>query len=110
MMTNLGLPLEDSPYLLDEHGPVFILGYPRSGTTLLSKAIARIEQVEEFLGILLPPRLVHILGSKAVANQHLSYLLLVIRDIFWQAFWRRRYFRRERIVEVLRGRRSTFLP
>jgi hypothetical protein len=103
---DLKLPLEDSPYLLDEHGPVFILGCPRSGTTFLSEAIGLIEEVEEFLGILAPPRLLHLIGSSAARGEDVEDMLLVMRDVFWQSFWRRRYLRRERLMEVLRGRRT----
>ena len=60
------LPLEDSPYLLDEHGPLFILGRPRSGTIFLSKCIADIPDVEEFVGVLAPPRIMHLIGYASI--------------------------------------------
>lgn len=40
------LPLEDSPHLLDDHGPVFLLGFPRSGTTSHSRVATSAEGVE----------------------------------------------------------------
>jgi len=45
---NIDLSIEDSPYLLDNYNPVFILGCPRSGTTFLSTCIASIPNIEEF--------------------------------------------------------------
>ncbi len=86
------LPLEDSPYLLDEHGPLFILGCPRSGTTFLSNCIADIPDLEEFVGTLAPPRLMHMIGYGAHRGDPTIQLLKLVRDIFWQAFWHRRLF------------------
>jgi Sulfotransferase family len=86
------LPLEDSPYLLDQHGPVFILGCPRSGTTFLSNCIADIPDLEEFVGILAPPRIMHLIGYGSDRGEPTTQLLKTVRDIFWQAFWRRRLF------------------
>ncbi len=103
---DLNLPLEDSPYLLDEHGPIFILGCPRSGTTLLTEAIGKIEQVEEFVGILAPPRLLHLIGYRVSRGEEANDLLRIMRDVFWQSFWRRRYMRSARVMQVLRRRKS----
>ncbi|MBC2592936.1 sulfotransferase [Ruficoccus amylovorans] len=90
------LPVEDSPSLLDEHGPVFILGCPRSGTTFLSSCVAAIPGVREFVGVLAPPRMMHLIGS-GVSTPIREELLSCVRDIFWQAFWRRVYFRGEKL-------------
>jgi hypothetical protein len=103
---DLNLPVEDSPYLLDEHGPIFVLGCPRSGTTFLSRCIGSVENVEEFVGILAPPRLMHLIGYKASLGEDVSTLLFVMRDVFWQSFWRRRYLLRERFMQPLRRRKS----
>ena len=97
------LPLEDSPFKLDRHGPVFILGCPRSGTTFLSRCLAAIRGVEEFVGILCPPRLCHLLAAEDRPDREAA-LLAGIRDVFWGAFWHRRYSRAERLVQLLRGR------
>lgn len=99
------LSLEDQPRLLDEHGPVFIMGCPRSGTTFLSKCIGAIPEVEEFVGVLAPPRLMHLIGSP-VAEPNRSHLMHVVRDLFWQSFWRRIYFRDQRVAQFIRGNSS----
>jgi hypothetical protein len=99
------LPLEDSPYRLDDHGPVFILGCPRSGTTFLSHCLAAVGGVEEFVGILCPPRMCHQVAIEDRPERE-AMLLSAIQDVFWSAFWRRRYSRAERAVQVLRGRLS----
>jgi hypothetical protein len=94
------LPLEDSPYRLDEFGPVFILGCPRSGTTFLSKCLAAVDGLEEFVGVLAPPRFMHLVGSM----EHAAYekeLMSCVRDVFWQSFWRRKYYRHERFVQLM---------
>ncbi len=83
------LNLEDSPYLLDEYGPVFILGCPRSGTTFLSSCITSIPHVDEFVGVLAPPRMMHEIGRMAKAGEDYKEMTLLMRDIFWQSFWRR---------------------
>jgi hypothetical protein len=99
------LPLEDSPFKLDQHGPVFILGCPRSGTTFLSECLAAVRGVEEFVGVLCPPRICHLLACEDRGDREAA-LLAGIRDVFWNAFWHRRYSRAERAVQVLRGRMS----
>lgn len=94
------LQLEDRPFQLDKYGPVFILGCPRSGTTFLSRCLAAIDDLEEFVGVLVPPRFMHFIG--ATNDERLKEnMLLVARDIFWQAFWRRRMFRHHRLTQVL---------
>ncbi len=98
---SINLPMEDSPYLLHEHGPVFILGCPRSGTTFLSKCLAAINGLEEFVGVLVPPRLMHQIGNPESGMDNPS-LLLSVQDIFWQSFWRRRYFRDQRLPQLLK--------
>lgn len=99
------LPLEDSPYLLDEHGPLFILGCPRSGTTLLSRCIADIPDIEEFVGVLAPPRVMHMIGYAQEQNQPTEQLLRLVRDVFWQSFWRRRLFLSARLATAFAARR-----
>ena len=108
MTKNLGLPLEDSPYRLDDNPPIFILGCPRSGTTFLSECVGGIKGVEEYVGVLAPPRLMHLVGSMTedggrYGNPNafaVTTLMQSIRDIFWQSFWRRRYYRGERLKDV----------
>jgi len=95
------LPLEDSPYLLDEHGPLFILGCPRSGTTFLSRCIADIPDIEEFVGVLAPPRVMHMIGYACDQGQPAKQLLRLVRDIFWQSFWRRRMFFSSRLAAAI---------
>jgi hypothetical protein len=98
---NLNLPIEDSPSALDEHGPFFILGCPRSGTTFLSECIGSVAEIEEFAGVLAPPRLMHLIGHQASEGKDVRELLLVMRDVLWQSFWRRRFFTNERLARVL---------
>ncbi|MFT7404828.1 sulfotransferase family protein [Zhongshania sp.] len=97
---SLLLPLEDSPYRLDEFGPIFILGCPRSGTTFLSKCLAAVDGLEEFVGVLAPPRIMHLIGS-CEDKPYQKELMNCIRDVFWQSFWRRRYYRHERLLQLL---------
>ncbi|MEM1327894.1 MAG: sulfotransferase [Bacteroidota bacterium] len=99
------LPLEDKPYLLDEHGPIFILGCPRSGTTFLSNCISFIPGTEEFIGAIAPPRLAHFLGSPESEGVR-ETVLDSVRDIFWQSFLRRVTFRYHRIGQLYRRRIS----
>lgn len=96
------LPLEDAPTLLDEHGPVFVLGCPRSATTFLSRCLSGFSGVEEFVGVLAPPRMMHLLG-RCSDRDITQQIMLSLRDTFWNAFWRRRYFRTERLTQWLRG-------
>lgn len=91
------LPLEDRPSDLDKYGPVFILGCPRSGTTFLSSCVGAIPGTREFVGILAPPRLMHLIGESGSASVR-EELLSCIRDTFWQTFWRSVYFRSERLA------------
>ena len=95
------LPLEDSPYRLDDHGPAFVLGCPRSGTTFLSGCIGALPEVEEFVGVLCPPRMCHLLATEDRPDRE-EMLLAAVRDVFWNAFWRRRYARGERLLRVIR--------
>ncbi|PPK85899.1 sulfotransferase family protein [Neolewinella xylanilytica] len=108
MANDLGLPLEDSPYRLDDNPPIFILGCPRSGTTFLSDCVGGIKGVEEYVGILAPPRMMHLIGSMTEDGERfgnpnasaVKTLMQSIRDIFWQSFWRRRYYRGERLKNL----------
>ena len=96
------LPLEDQPFSLDNHGPVFILGCPRSGTTFLSNVFGSIEGFEEFIGILAPPRVMHLLDNMEKGEEK-TLLMHSIRDIFWQSFWRRRASRLDKLRKVWQG-------
>ena len=96
----IDLPIEDSPYKLNEHGPIFILGCPRSGTTFLSQCLAPIDGLEEFVGIIAPPRLMHYIGNPAI-EKNMPFLMDSVQDIFWQSFWRRIYFKDEKLVQLL---------
>lgn len=98
---SISLPIEDSPMALDHFGPIFILGCPRSGTTFLSRCIAAFPDIEEFVGILAPPRIMHFLGE-CRDDQVAEQVLLSLRDTFWNSFWRRRFYRDERLVQLLR--------
>lgn len=93
------LRLEDSPCRLDEHGPVFVLGCPRSGTTFLTNCLARLPGIEAFTGVLAPPRLMHLVGWQAAQGLPVDDLLWCVRDVFWQSYWRRRFFRAERLAQ-----------
>ena len=97
------LPFEDKPFELDEHGPTFILGCPRSGTTFLSQCIGALDGYREFVGVLVPPRLMHLVASTDCLQTQ-ERLMLCIRDIFWQAFWRSEYFRKQKLVHFLEGK------
>lgn len=99
-MRTLDLPIEDSPYVLDEHGPLFVLGCPRSGTTFLTQCLAKLSGVETFVGVLAPPRLMHLIGWNFTQGKNSDDLLECVRDVFWQAFWRRRLFRSERLAQL----------
>jgi hypothetical protein len=98
-------PLGDSGNQLDQHGPIFILGCPRSGTTFLSECLAAVRGVEEFVGVLCPPRMCHLLATEDLPAREAA-LLAGIRDVFWDAFWHRRHSGAERAVQLLRGRLS----
>lgn len=100
------LALEDRPDLLDRHGPIFILGCPRSGTTFLSNCVGSLDAVELFVGVLAPPRMMHLVGYRASRGEQPELMLSVMRDIFWQSFWRRCFFRSERVAQVILRRRN----
>ena len=94
------LPIEDRPFQLDRHGPIFVLGCPRSGTTFLSKCMSKISGYRSYVGILAPPRLMHIIGSNS-SKEHENDIMLSVRDIFWQTFWRDEYFKKRKIQFLL---------
>lgn len=96
------LLIEDSPERLDEFGPVFIIGCPRSGTTFLSSCLAACKNVEAFNGLLVSPRLLHLIASEP-DHPDKRIILLSIRDLFWQSFWRRRFFGTERLSQLVQG-------
>lgn len=100
-VADLPLPLEDSPYRLDQHGPVFVLGCPRSGTTFLTDCLAAVRGVEEFVGVLCPARMCHLAATEDRPDRE-ALLFAAIRDTFWTALWKRRLSRWERVVRVLR--------
>jgi hypothetical protein len=94
------LPVEDNPALLDRHGPLFILGCPRSGTNFLSRCIGAMPTVDAFVGRIAPPRLMHLIGERMQAGADVTQLKLLMRDLFWQNFLRRCLFRDQRIADV----------
>lgn len=100
------LPIEDSPYLLDKHGPIFILGCPRSGTTFLSSCVGSIPGTREFVGVLAPPRLMHLI-SNSENMVYKMHLLKCVKDIFWQSYWRDIYFKHNNLTRLLK-RQITF--
>lgn len=102
----LDLPLEDQPHLLDRHGPLFITGCPRSGTSFLSNAINAIPTIEQFNGVLAPPRMMHRIGRNVATGQSVDLELRIMRDIFWAAFFRRCLFFYERVGAVARSKRG----
>jgi hypothetical protein len=99
------LSLEDRPFQLDDHGPVFILVCPRSGTTFLSHCIGALKGCREYVGVLVPPRLMHLVASTPCVDDQ-QRILLCVRDIFWQTFWRGEFFRKQKMVLFLDGRVS----
>lgn len=96
------LPLEDQPFSLDKHGPIFIMGCPRSGTTFLSNIFGLVADYEEFIGVLAPPRMMHLIRSMPDGIEKTS-LLHCVRDVFWQSFWRRRFSRFVKLKKVWKG-------
>jgi hypothetical protein len=102
---SLNLPLEDSPYLLDEHGPIFVVGCPRSGTTFLEDCLGGVRRIEGFQGVLVSPRLMHLIAHRASIGEDVEPLLLMMRDVFWQSFWRRVFFGSERVGEIVTRRK-----
>ena len=48
---------------------MFLPGSPRSGTTFLSSVVTSANDVEEFVGILAPSRLMHLLAKLEKSNQ-----------------------------------------
>ena len=56
------LALEDRPSELDRLGPVWALGLQRSGTALLWQCLRALPGVWEFVGVLSPPRLMHLIA------------------------------------------------
>jgi len=109
LIENVNLSIEDSPYLLDEYSPVFILGCPRSGTTFLSSCIASIPNIEEFVGVLAPPRMMHQIGNLEKKGMNAEGLTYLMRDIFWQSFWRRSHFFSHRVGATISKRRFSDL-
>jgi len=97
--------LEDRPSCLDSHGPVFILGCPRSGTTFLADCMSSIPGVRDFVGLLAPPRLMHCLGRGMGAKGN-SEILAIVRDIFWQHFWRSIYAKGDRAKQWVQNKIS----
>lgn len=95
------LHLEDCPEYLDRHGPVLILGCPRSGTTFLYDCIAAIGKTVATCGELAPARLMHLVGRMTRDGENPQPLLDCVRDSFWQAFWHRRYSRTESLLRAV---------
>jgi hypothetical protein len=80
------LPLEDSLQLLDASGPVFIMGCPRSGTTVLADLISLLPDVILKIGVIVPDRIMHLLGCGELSATEETHLLWAQRHIFWRAF------------------------
>ena len=91
------LPTEDTSVLLNEHGPVFILGSPRSGTTFLSRCIASMEEVEQFSGLIVPPSFMHNVGLKESKSENTSEDMKIMREIFWLCFIQRCHHAEHRV-------------
>ena len=100
------LPREDRPSELDRYGPVFVLGCPRSGTTFLSQCLSALPGAREFVGVLAPPRLMHLI-ARPISDPLRDQLLACIRDIFWLTFIHRVFRRSERLM-LLAQRRIEF--
>jgi hypothetical protein len=79
-------PLEDSLHLLDDAGPVFIMGCPRSGTTVLADSFQHLPNTLVKVGVLSPDRLMHLFGSEQLPPPVEEHLLWIQRQIFWRAF------------------------
>lgn len=90
---------QNAPARIDPHGPVFILGCPRSGTTFLSDCLAAVPGVEEFVGILAPPKLMHLLGRTAPGAER-EALTDAVNAIFCEAIFHRSTFRSERLAQL----------
>ena len=86
--------------------PVFIMGCPRSGTTFLGNSIGHLPDVDMFIGVLAPDRLMHILGSGRLPTEDLDNLLWSLRFTLWRAFLKRHLSRGETMLEAARGRLS----
>ena len=86
---------------------MFLLGSPRSGTTFLSSVVTSANDVEEFVGILAPSRLMHLLAKlEKSKSDHCKSITACIRDVFWHAFIKSRTWRTERFVKFLKGKTS----
>ena len=94
------LPIEDYPAQLDRHGPLFILGCPRSGTTFLSRCVGAMPAVDAVVGRIAPPRMMHVIGERMARGADVTQERLLMRDIFWQNFVRRRLFRDQRLADL----------
>jgi hypothetical protein len=81
-----GLPLEDSSHLLDKCGPVFIMGCPRSGTTVLADLLGHLPNMILKTGTLTPDRTMHLLGCGELSSAAEEHLLWAERYGFWRAF------------------------
>lgn len=92
------LPIEDRRCEFDEHGPIFIYGCPRSGTTFLAECIGGLPRVEQFTGVLAPPRMMHLVASAQPETR--EALLQVVKDVFWHGFTRKCLFADERLKRV----------
>jgi hypothetical protein len=95
------------PHLLDEHGPWFIMGCPRSGTTFLSNCIFDIPGAEVFIEFPTPARIMHLIGYMQERKQPTEQLLKVTRELFWHAFYRRRLAFSRRLAAA--AQRRSFL-
>ena len=101
---NPKLHLEDAITELDRCGPVFIMGCPRSGTTFLGNSIGHLPDVEMFIGILIPDRMMHVLGSGRLAAEDREDILWSLRFTLWRAFLKRQASQGETFLAAARGR------
>jgi hypothetical protein len=67
---------------------------------LLLHCVAAISGAESFTGTLVPARMMHLI-AQPMSEALRAEILHSARDIFWQAFWRRVYFRSDRLAQFL---------
>lgn len=95
----------DRPDLLDQHGPIFLIGAIESGLGQLNHILSAHPQIEPMGGWAAPPRLMHAIArSKSAAERRM--LLNIKRDIFWRYFYKKVEYRADRLLEVYLGNQS----
>lgn len=98
------LEREDRSLDLDEIGPVIVVGCPRSGTTYLMEALARLKGVVAFNGRPLSDRFFHMLGWEQIQQRAKKELLWGMRHSLWRALLEREKSIFMRLQAVWRGR------